>query len=101
MNILDCIEIWIFSLRSVFEGADIVVHFDRTIDQRPKAAVYFNLRRGETEADLVVWESGEGELSTIESDGTTKQEHFDNLLDIKELTAVLSRVAKIMRLAVS
>jgi hypothetical protein len=96
MSILDCVEVWVHSLHGVFDSAGIAVRFNRTVDQRPNASCVFNLRHDVTEADLVVWESGEADLSVIEADGATKQEHFDDLSDTKELAAVLSRVAKLM-----
>ncbi len=101
MNILDCVETWLRSLQSIFESAGITVRFDRTTDQRPKGSVVLNVRRGMTEADLVVWESGEADLSTMEYDGSTKQQHFDNLLEPKDLALVLCRVATIMRVTVA
>lgn len=99
MNILDIVEAWIQSLRSIFESAGVAVHFDRTRDARPKASAVLNLRRGSIEADLVVWESGEADLSTMEHDGSTKQEHFENLQSSDSLALVLARVAKLMKLS--
>jgi succinate dehydrogenase flavin-adding protein (antitoxin of CptAB toxin-antitoxin module) len=93
MDILDCVETWLRSLQGVFESAGVAVHFERTTDKRPKSSVVFNLRRGSTEADLVVWDSGEADLSTLEEDGSAKQEHFDSLLEPKDLALVLCRVA--------
>jgi hypothetical protein len=101
MNILDCVETWLRSLQSIFESAGVTVHFERTTDNRPKASVVLNVRHGSSEADLVVWESGEADLSTMEDDGRTKQEHFDSLLEPKDLAMVLYRVATIMRVTVN
>jgi hypothetical protein len=99
MNILDIVEAWIQSLRSIFESAGVVVYFDRTRDSRPKASAVLNLRSGSIEADLVVWESGEADLSTMEHDGSTKQEHFENLQSLERLAPVLGRIAKLMKLS--
>jgi hypothetical protein len=101
MNILDCVETWLSSLRSILEAAGVAVRFERTVDQRPKASVALNLRRGTAEADLVVWESGEADFSTIDDDGATTQEHFDSLLDSVKLASVLSRVATLMRVTIA
>ena len=100
MNILDSLEMWTRSLRSIFEAAGITVHFDRTSDSRPKSSASLNLRRGSAEADLLVWDSGEADLSTMEDDGSAKQEHFENLLKPEDLAPVLSRVAALMGLIV-
>jgi hypothetical protein len=101
MSILDCVETWLCSLQSIFESAGITVHFDRTTDQRPKGSAVLNVRRGTAEAELVVWDSGEADLTTMESDGSTKQEHFDSLLKPKDLALVLCRVATVMRVTVA
>mgnify|MGYP003428748900 CR=1 FL=1 len=99
MNILDIVEVWIQSLRSVLESAGVAVDFNRTRDARPKASAVLNLRRGSVEADLVVWESGEADLSTMEHDGSTRQEHFENLLIPDSLALVLAQIAKLMKLS--
>jgi hypothetical protein len=99
MNILDIVEVWIRSLRSIFESAGIVVHFDRTRDGRPKSSAVLNLRNGSVEADLVVWESGEADLSTMQPDGSIEQEHFENVLKPDDFAALLGRIAQSMKLS--
>lgn len=100
MNVLDTLEMWIRSLRNIFEAAGIVVRFDRTTDARPKHSAVLNLRSGSIEADLVLWESGEADLCTTEADGSTNQEHFENLLNPEDLASVLYRIASLMKLTV-
>jgi len=101
MNVLDCVETWLRSLRGIFEAAGIEVRFQRTADQRPKASLALNLRRELIEVDLLLWDSGEADLATIGMDGEVKLEHFENLLDPNELGSVLSRVAEMMRVTVA
>lgn len=101
MNMLDCVETWLRSLQSIFESGGVTVHFERTVDKRPKGSVAMNLRHGSTEADLLVWESGEADLSTMEDDGSTKQEHYDSLLVPNDLALVLRRVAEMMHVTVT
>jgi hypothetical protein len=98
MNVLDSLEMWIRSLRNTFETAGVTVHFDRTRDTRPKSSAVLNLRKGSVEADLVLWDSGEADLSTMRDDGNVDQEHFENLRKPEDLAAVLSRIASLMRL---
>lgn len=98
MNMLDSLEMWVRSLRNIFEAAGVEVRFDRTTDARPKHSAVLNLRRGSTEADLVVWDSGEADLSTMENDGSANQQHFENLRKPEDLALVLSKVASVMRL---
>ena len=99
MNILDIVEVWIRSLRSIFESAGIVVHYERTRDSRPKASAVVNLRYGSVEADLVVWESGEADLSTMDKNGDIKQEHFENVLKLDDFAAVLGSIAQLMKVS--
>ncbi len=97
MTVLDCVEIWVSSLRSIFEFAGAAISFTRTHDGRPKHSCSLNLRRHQVEVDLVVWESGEAELIVKQNDGHVKQEHFGNLLEPAALSAVLARVLTIIR----
>lgn len=99
MNILDCVEIWLRSLRVLFEGAGTTVRFDRVMDARPNPSCALNLRLDLLEADLVVWESGEAELALVAADGSTNQEHFDDLRAPQELAKVLARLVDFLPLA--
>jgi hypothetical protein len=101
MNILDCIEVWFNSLRAVFEASDVTSKFERTADQRINASAVFTVRRDRAEVDLIVWESGEAELTVIDSYGATRQEHFDNLTDQAKLATILSQTAEVMRLKIA
>ena len=100
MNVQDSLELWIRSLRNIFEAAGVEIHFDRTRDSRSKGAAVLNLRRGSIEADLVVWESGEADLSIVEDDGGVRQEHFENMRRPEDLAPVLSQIASLLRLTI-
>jgi hypothetical protein len=92
MDILHFIEAWILSLRVFLESSGIIVQFERTTDQRPKASCVVNLRRNSSEAELIVWESGEADLTTMDGQGKVKQEHFDGISVTSGLAALLGRV---------
>jgi hypothetical protein len=51
------------------------------------------LRRGDLEADLMVWDSGEAEFAVGEVDGSVSQKHFDDIRNRQDLGSVLSRLA--------
>jgi hypothetical protein len=52
--------------------------FDRTTDDRLNPSCALNLQREKIEADLVLWESGEAELSMMAADGSVEQVHFEH-----------------------
>jgi hypothetical protein len=97
MTILDCVEVWLHSLRGVFESAGTVVHFKRTHDDRPKQSCAINLRQHLVEVDFIVWDSGEAELAVEQNAGVVRQEHFEGLGDPQALSAVLARLMTIIR----
>ena len=98
MTILDRAEAWMNSVRGVLEPTGVVIHFDRTRDQRPKQSCALNMRQPLVEVDLLVWESGEAELNIQQSGGNLTQEHFDDIRDPEALSVVLARAITCIRL---
>jgi hypothetical protein len=96
MNITEVVEIWIRSLCEIFEAAGVEVVYKRSPPERPNPSFALNLRRGTLEADLLVWESGHADLSTMDPDGSVTQKHFQNLNDVKAMAEVLAVVATIL-----
>lgn len=96
MDILNFIEAWVSSIRVFLESAGIALRFERTTDQRPKASCVVNLRRGALEADLIVWESGEADLTTMDTHGAVEQQHFENISSVTDLAALLARMLNIV-----
>ena len=98
MNLIDFLEAWWFSLQPFFKSAGVTCHFERSPTDRANLSCALNFRRDMQEADLLIWESGEAEFGTIELDGSTNQQHFDDVRTPSELGALLSRC---LRVAVS
>lgn len=92
MDILNFIEAWILSLRAFLESSGINVRFERTADQRPKASCVLTLRRNTSEVELIVWESGEADLTTMDAQGEVRQEHSDEISGLSSVAALLARV---------
>lgn len=92
MSLVDFMEAWWLSIRSLLEAAGVVGRFERSPLNRPNPSCALNLRQDELEADLLVWESGEAELTTVERDGSTNQQHFDDIRTPLNLSMVLSRI---------
>ena len=91
---LDCVEMWVLSLRESLELMGITVHFARGSSGNLNPSCSLNFRQGSVEADFVVWESGEAELALAGENGVVEQTHFDDLQDGRALASALSRVAK-------
>lgn len=91
----ETIQIWADSLQGVLAEQGITVSFSQSGSDRPNGSCSLNLRRGDSEADLVVWESGEGELALVASgeDGMT-QEHLEGLADQVALAEILARMVQ-------
>jgi hypothetical protein len=51
------------------------------------------------EADLVLWESGEADLAIVGRDGSTEQQHFDDVPEVNTLAAVMARMARILSMS--
>lgn len=95
VSILDFIETWWLTTRPLLEAFNVEGTFGRSPDDRLKPSCSLNLRRGNLEADLVVWDSGEAEFATAEVDGSLQQRHFDDLRKQEHLRAVLSRMSSL------
>ena len=93
MNVLDFVETWWFSVRAILEAAGVVVHFERSTDDRPKHSCNLVLRRGDLEADLMVWDSGEAEFAFGDINGSVDEKHFDDIRNRQDLGSVFSRLA--------
>jgi hypothetical protein len=92
MNVIDFIEVWWLSLQVVLEPTGVVGRFERSRGDRLNPSCSLSLHRNELQADLVVWESGEAELSVVETDGSTKQHHFEDIRKQPSLRVVLLRL---------
>jgi hypothetical protein len=96
MNLADFLEAWWISIRPLLEVPGAVGRFERSPTDRPNPSCVLNLRRHKSEADLLVWESGEAELAMIEHDGSTSQQHFDDIRTVLDLSTILSRIVALM-----
>lgn len=96
MGLLDVVEIWTLSLRAIFEAGRVEILCKRSPPERPNPSLALNLRRGAVEADLLVWESGHADLSTMGPDGAVTQEHFEDLKSVEDVAEVLAVLAAIL-----
>ena len=96
MGLLEVVEIWARSLRATFETNGVEVVGKRSPPERPNPSFALNLRRGSLEADLLVWESGHADLSTMGADGSVTQKHFEDLKTVEDVADVLAVLAAVL-----
>jgi hypothetical protein len=96
MGLPEIVEIWSRSLRANFETGGVEVVCRRSPPERPNPSVALNLRRGAIEADLLVWESGHADLSTMSADGSVVQKHFEDLNTAEAIGDVLAVLAGLL-----
>ena len=95
MTLIGFMEAWWTSIRLLLEETGVVGHFERSPINRPNPSCALNLRQHGFEIDLLVWESGEAEFATVECDGSSSQQHFDDIRTDANLSIMLSQVVKL------
>ena len=93
MTVVDFVEAWWLSIRGLLESAGVDCHFERSPGDRLNPSCSLNLRRSQLEADVLVWESGEAELVMVELDGSVDQQLFEDIRNVRDLGAILSKCA--------
>lgn len=96
MGLLEVVEIWTRSLSAIFETGGVEVVCKRSSPECPNPSFALNLRRGPVEADLLVWESGRADLSTMSADGSVTQKHFEDLKTVEDVANVLAVLAAVL-----
>lgn len=79
MHIFDVLEAWMASMAGILTSSDVGARFDRSPTDRPNPSCSLNFRRDDHELDLVIWESGEAELTIGEVDGQLNQMHLADI----------------------
>ena len=96
MRILEIVEAWTLSLREVFEIGGVEVAWTHSSPEHANPSFAVNLRRGPIEADLIVWDSGHADLSTMGADGSVTQEHYEDLKTVGDVAGVLAVLARVL-----
>lgn len=87
------IEIWVKSLEAHLAARGVSTVLVPPESGRQNAAISLNLSTETGESDLVLWESGEGELVLVgPEDAEPRQEHLEGLTDPDYLAETLSRM---------
>ncbi len=89
----DSIETWVLSLDELFAEREVTATFSRSGGDRPNPSCSLNLRRGGSEADLVMWGSGEAELVLAAGSGCDPvQEHLEDVTGPQAVARTLARM---------
>lgn len=99
MNIFDVLEAWLHSMRIYLDTSSVIAQFARSPSDRPNPSCSLNLRCDNHEADLLIWESGEAELTIGVVGGSISQIHFDDMRNRTDLTIVLSKLSEFVILS--
>lgn len=91
VNLIEFVLIWAESLQAWLGQQGILLSFGQSSADRLKRSCWINLRRGEQESELLLWESGEAELNYSSPSTGMSQEHHE-LLDLTDLRPVLSQL---------
>lgn len=94
VSILDFVMIWARSLSGILSTLDISIESGRSDDTQPKLSCWVTLRRGGVEAELVLWDSGEGELATSDRAGIVVEESLVGI-DASNLDGVLAKLLRV------
>jgi hypothetical protein len=93
MMFLDFLRLWCISLEGFLPTQGIETRYGATADDRDKASAWVTISRGEREAELLVWETGEAEYAAGGGGADLDQRHYD-LGSVAELAEVLGLVLK-------
>lgn len=92
MHIFDVLEAWLASMAGSLASADVNARFIRSPTDRPNPSCSLNLCRDDYELDLVIWESGEAELTVGEVNGQFNQMHLTDTRSRVGLAELLSHL---------
>ncbi len=91
MHIFELLHAWHRSMDTTLRAFDVDGCFGCSSDDS-NPSCHLNLRCGDEELDLVVWDSGEAELMRGNIAGVVHQAHFDNVRTPDEIAVVLSQL---------
>jgi hypothetical protein len=94
MSILDVLAIWVASIEQLVNRAAGSVTFRRSPGDRLNDSAHVVIARGDQEAELILWESGEAEYARVDGDAVDQQ-HFDDIVE-HGLGSVLGRLLEVL-----
>lgn len=92
MHVFDVLEAWLASMAGSLASADVNVRFIRSPADRPNPSCSLSLCHDDHELDLVIWESGEAELTVGDVNGQFNQMHLTDTHSRVGLAELLSHL---------
>ena len=96
MDILHILESVAAILSHTFRDCGLVVSFSKSPENVLNPSCSLNLRRGPTELDLLVWNSGEAEISIMKN-GNIEHEHIESVFSSDKLSKVTVSIIEFLR----
>jgi hypothetical protein len=91
MNLIEALLMWAHSLEGWFSLHDVIMRSGNSSDNVMRRSAWVNIRCGDKEAELILWESGEAEFGSSGGREGVTEEHYD-LGNISDLGPVLRRL---------
>jgi hypothetical protein len=88
MDQIDLVEFWYLASDDFLGKLQISSSFNRSNDDRSNASCALNFRKGKRESDLVLWQSGEAELSTLSEDRQLESSHHESVTSTEKLAGL-------------
>ena len=94
MSVLDLLAIWAVSIERLVSAAGGSVTFARSPGDRLNGSAHVVISRGDQEAELIIWESGEAEYARADGDAVD-QKHYDEVVGA-DLGPILGRLLEVV-----
>jgi hypothetical protein len=91
MNLIESLLMWASSLSPWLEGQGVELASGSSPTDVPRRSAWVNLRRGDREAELILWQSGEAEFSAFDPNDGVTQQHYE-IENPDRLASVLLRL---------
>ena len=93
MSYVDFLMLWCVSLKEFLAAHEIEMRSGATSDDRSKPSAWVTLSKGDREAELLVWSTGEAEYAAGGASVDLVQLHYD-FASPADMTGVLAQVLR-------
>lgn len=93
MSYIEFLTLWCASLTDFLADHGIELRSGATSDDRSKPSAWVTLSKGDLEAELLVWSTGEAEYASGGASVELIQTHYD-FASTADMTAVLAQVLR-------